>query len=791
MAIATSSADQKRLSAEKGSKMPRLTSGMNRIPMIEMNDQNKDDPRSKEVQPKPDEKKDADDGKLLGDAKKRFKTALTIEAGNRTEGLEDLKFINGQQWNESDAAARAADGRPCLTENRLPTFANQITNDQRQNRPAINISPMGNKASQKDAKLLRGMIRAIERDSSADVAYDTGFQSAVHNGWGYWRVMTEYESETSFNKVIVVRSVPNPFNVYLDPSRTPFGVDAKWGFVSEMMPIEEFEREYPDAQRTPWAEAGTGDNDKDWISDKEIRVAEYYYTVYEERNLVMLDNGHQGWEDDLAEDILKDIDAGKIEVLSERVVQVPKIKWCKMTALEVLERADCDGQYVPIIECDGTVLNINGKTTKKGIIRDAKSPQRMLNYYKTLETENVALQPKAPWIMEEGQVEGHEQKWQQANRKSFSYLLYKGTNINGTPAPPPQRQPFQGPPQAILAATEGAVEALKAVTGIRFDATMSERMKDESGRAIRELNNNANLGAYHYIDNFGRALKNTGTVMVDLIPLTYDTRRIVSIVDENGAEDRVMIDPNMPRAHAEYAANTPDKANGKIKVFNPKIGRYQATVTIGPSYATKRSEASDSQMKFMTVVPAAAPMIMDLVAKNSDWDGAEQIAARLAKGVPANLLTPDREDMSPQTQAMLQNMQQELQQKNLQLQQMTKDAADRQKDRDVMTHQTDLTYKAKAEKVQADTQLSLKEMFAENQRFQQQLQADNKEMMMHLALEMEKIQQKKEAVVQGTLGRQIAELAKAMNALQKQTAVPQDQQEDLTGGDHRANPPTE
>src|SRR5665811_186834 len=95
--------------------------------------------------------------------------------------------------------------------------------------------------------------------------------------------------------------------------------------------------------------------------------------------------------------------------------------------------------------CYGTVININGKLSKKGIIRDAKGPQRMNNYYKTLEAELVGLQPKAPWIMEEGQIEGHEEKWKAANRKSYSYLLYKGINLGGKPAPPPQRQAFQGP----------------------------------------------------------------------------------------------------------------------------------------------------------------------------------------------------------------------------------------------------------------------------------------------------------------------------------------------------------
>ena len=739
MTLASNSADIDKQLAKPGVKMPKISSGMNKTPPLDLATQKQDD-RSKSDTSK---KKKKDDAKLIGVAKKHFTHARTVETTNRKEGVEDLKFLNGEHWSAADAAARAADGRPCITENRIPTFANQIKNDQRQNRPAIAISPMGDKASKKDAKMLRGMIRAIERDSSADVAYDTGFASAVDNGWGYWRIMTEYESDNSFNKVIVVKPLSNPFNVYLDPGRTPFMLDAKWGFITEMLPREEFEREYPESQMTPWGETGIGEPDKEWITQDEIRVAEYYYFEHKERQLIWLENDFQGWEDDLDQSIKDKIAAGTIEVIQDRWVSVKQLKWCKMTAIEILDESDCDGQYIPIIECNGTLININGKLSKKGIIRDAKGPQRMLNYYSTLEAENVALQPKAPWIMEEGQIEGHEDKWKSANRKSFSYLLYKGTNIGGKPAPPPQRQSFQGPPAAILAAKQGNTEAMKAVTGIRFDATMSERMHDESGKAIRELNNNANLGAYHYIDNYGRALKNTGIVFVDLIPPTYDSRRIVSILDETGAEDRVWINPSMAKAHAEVLGNTPESDQpSKIKMFNPKIGRYQVTVTIGPNYATKRIEATESQIDFAKAFPQIAGSIADLIAKNADWDGAEEISARLAKALPPNLLAPSHEDMNPQVEAMIQGLQQHIQQMSQQMQAMGKELQDRQADRNVAMEGIVKTFEAKVIAVA------------------QKMEADNN---------------KKEMHIQSTIGRQLGEISKSIaqfEAAQKPTGQP-------------------
>src|ERR1035437_1811934 len=208
MALATTSSDQTKLLNEKGVKLPRTTSGMNKLAPMDLMTQ-KTDERSKAVEPKESasekKKRESKHTDIVAKAKNRFSGAISVESTNRKSALDDLKFLNGEQWSAADAQNRASEGRPCLTENRIPTFVNQITNDQRQNRPAICISPMGDKSSKKDAKILRGMIRAIERDSNADVAYDTGFASAVHNGWGYWRIVTEYESEKSFHKVISIK----------------------------------------------------------------------------------------------------------------------------------------------------------------------------------------------------------------------------------------------------------------------------------------------------------------------------------------------------------------------------------------------------------------------------------------------------------------------------------------------------------------------------------------------------------------------------------------------------------
>src|ERR1700722_4521532 len=124
--------------------------------------------------------------------------------------------------------------------------------------------------------MYRGLIRFNERDCAADIAYDTAFDDAVTMGWGYFRILTEWEAPNSFNLVAVIRRIRNPFTVYLDPAhQDPTGADAKWGFVTEMVPREEFSEKWPDAAPMPYTEGGIGEKMKSWITKDEVRIAEY------------------------------------------------------------------------------------------------------------------------------------------------------------------------------------------------------------------------------------------------------------------------------------------------------------------------------------------------------------------------------------------------------------------------------------------------------------------------------------------------------------------------------------
>jgi hypothetical protein len=573
----------------------------------------------------------SDDKSLLETARKRFSLAEEAESEIRKLEIEDLRFRAGEQWPADVQGARNIDKRPCLTINRLPQFIHQITNDQRQNRPSIKVSPVDDGADVDTAKILQGLIRHIEYNSNADVAYDRAFEGAVTKGRGYFRVITDYCDPTSFEQDIFIKSIRNSMSVYVDPSyQEPDGSDMNWGFIFEDVPEDDYKAEYGEEDlESLEAWRASGDEAADWANGKTIRVAEYFYKEYENTTLCLLSDKTVVLKSDLEGVMLPD----GVAVVAERQSLIPKIKWCKINAVRVLEKTDWPGQWIPIIPVHGDEIELEGKRIFEGVIRHAKDPQRMYNYWASAETEAIALAPKAPFIGAEGQFKGYEKEWATANQRSFAFLQYVPKTIGGVAVPPPQRNHATVDTGAITNARALSSEDLKATTGI-YDAALGNRSNENSGIAIQRRNIQAQTSNFHFVDNLSRAIRHTGRILVELIPHVYDTARAVRVIGEDGEQQIVQI-------------NQIFQENGKPKSYNLGAGKYDVTVETGPSFATKRQEAVESMLQLTKAYPQVAGVAGDLMVKNMDWPGAKEIAERLKKTLPPGIAEPDEKDQQP------------------------------------------------------------------------------------------------------------------------------------------------
>jgi len=586
-----------------------------------------------------------------------LKLANDADTMNRQEALEDLKFGGGDQWPVELQNSRNLESRPVITVNKVDNYCRQVCNQQRQQRPRIKVHAMNTHEDMVDAQVVQGIIRHIEVNSNADHAYDNAFEYAVRMGWGFMRVRTDYVSEDSFDQEIFIEPVDNPFTVYFDPnSVAPDGSDADRCLITTMMPKKEFSKLYPKASvdgGTSFTQRGTGDSQSEWITKEDIRLAEYYYTVREKATLYQLSDGSSTFSDD--KDFFGRLAAAGITVIDQRDSYKKTIKYCKLTANDVVEQGSWAGRYIPIVPVYGRHIVIGDKRKKFGMIRYAKDPQRMYNFWQTSITEGVALAPKAKWLLAEGQDEGHENDWAQANIKSFPVLRYKQTDIEGRPAPVPQRLQPEPPQAGVMAAAAGVDNDIKSIMGVFDPAQLGQG--NISGKALNGQQQQVDLTNYDYYDNLTRSIAHVGKICLDLIPKIYDTERVMRIIGDDGKPDLLTINQR--------------EATGRV-LNDMSVGQYDIVMDTGPGYDSKRQEAVANIGPILAADPALMEKIGDLYFRNQDFPGADTIADRLATLNPLAQID-EHSDIPPQVQMQLAQAKKQVQDMQQQMEAMQLD----------------------------------------------------------------------------------------------------------------------
>ena len=441
-----------------------------------------------------------------------------------------------------------------------------------------------------------------------------------------------------------------------------------------------------------------------------VRVAERWLREEVPTTLLKLSDGMVMFKDKY-EELKPVLDAMNITVVGERPSRTMKVTQRIITGAEVLETNDWAGKYIPIVPVYGDELNIEGKRHFISLIRDAKDAQQMFNYWRTASTELVALAPKTPYIGPRGAFATDADKWATANVVSHPYIEYDG-------GVPPQRQPFAGPPAGALQEALNASDDMKSIMGI-YDAALGARSNETSGRAILARQRESDVSTFNFVDNLSRAIRHAGRILVDLIPKVYSGERVIRVIGEDESNEMVPINQPLPPEYIQkMQQKAQDQAREVVQIYDLANGKYDVTVQAGPSYTTKRQESAEQMMNFLQAFPQAAPMVGDLIAKNLDWPGADDIAKRLKSMLPPHLQEGDNpqvmmlqqqmQQMDGQAKQAVQTLQQQIEQLNQQLV-----AAKTDKEADMLQFQLD----AKTAELKV-RELEIKEFEAQTKRIE-------------------------------------------------------------------------
>jgi Phage P22-like portal protein len=584
---------------------------------------------------------------IVAEAQERLEAAWVQDRENREDGFMDLKFLAGDQWPNEIRLMREAQNRPCLTINRLPQFVSQVANSVRVNPPAIKAIPAGGEATAELAEIYTGLMRQIQYRSNATNVFANAVYYAVACGIGHFRIVTQYADEDGFDQEILIKRIQHPLSVFWAPGAVePDRSDAEYCLVSEMIGRKEFQKRFPGAGMIDFVapEDLNAESGLFWANRDAVRVCEYWVKRPHERTIARLAGGATIDITDIdvtsTPTVIAGLDPaiqegaatmnGRVkpghdrlasQIVAERKVRSHRIEHYLLSGEEVLEGPNqWAGRYIPIFPVIGAETSLETKVIRSGLIRFSRDSQQLYNFWRSAAAESIALAPRAPFLATPAMIAKFKGQWDTQNTITRPYLLYEPDP--DVPGGRPMREPPPDIPAALVNESGMASDEMKATTGI-YDAALGARSNEISGIAIRARTGQGDISALHYQDNLMATLNHLGRVLIDLIPKIYDSERTIRVMRED-------------ETHLPVRINVPVMGvNGRPVLINDlNRGTYDVRVKIGPSYATRRAEAADAMLQFIQAVPQAAAVAGDLVARNMDWPGADEIADRLKRMLP-------------------------------------------------------------------------------------------------------------------------------------------------------------
>ena len=552
---------------------------------------------------------------LLARARRQFEAAAEDEKELRKKFISDLKFASpdgDEQWDPQLKQQREFAGRPAMSFPRCHIFVQQVANEARQKKPQIKFAPRLD-ADKDTAEIYEGLARYIQYTSDAQVSYETAVEYSAGGSFGYYRFLTGYCEDESDDLELKIVPVLDPLTIYGILIPACFHRKPMYAFVIEDIPKDEYKRRYPDSEvaSITWADAER--KYEGWVGSETVRIAEYWYV--EEKRV-----------------------KGKRR-------PVRKVTFCKTNGFEILPGEDGEssetewpGSTIPIIPVLGKQMIQEGKPKLFSVVSPQKAAQQLINYSKSRIAETLSTSPISPFMVAEGQIEGYEGEWKTLNTQLRPYLTYKLADSQGRPVPPPQRQTFEPPIQALSAFVMQEVDDMKATTGI-FDASLGNQSNETSGQAILRRQQQANMATMHFMDNLERSFRQAGDVIAELIPIIYDAEREIQILGEDQAPKIVLIN----KEHQDNA--------GRTRHYQMTKGKFEPIVTMGRAYGSKRSESFDTIAQVVQTSPNMFPMVADIMFRNSDMAGADELAERFHKMLPPNLQNDHDNPLPPQAQA--------------------------------------------------------------------------------------------------------------------------------------------
>lgn len=585
---------------------------------------------------------------VVEEAITRFGHITSREEESRILGIEDLIFVDqeGGTYNDthgfmSGDVRKGGDSRdqppaPKYQIDRISPVIEEATADQREAQINIQVSAAGQMESDV-SDTMSGLIRNIERVSDAQDAYDGSYDECQRSGYGGWQVVTEY-ADDSFEQNIFIEPILNATqSLFFGPAKKADKSDALYAFVIWDMDQEEFKATYPDAIPIDFKSPtiGSGSN-RSWFNSRDnlIRVAAYWRKRPVKKEIFQLSNGKIIDDEDLKaalkDPVLGDdgqiIPAVTIALGADgeqirRKVDTYQVERFILNGVEVLKGPQkWAGKFIPLIPEYGIRSVVNGREIIRGRVRKGKDAQRIYNYGVSQAVTSVSKTGLDITWMTAAQIGGNIEK---LNAMSVDQdPIYQYTNDPDVPGPP-KKSEAPHVPQAMMAIIAQAREDIAVSVGASIGMQDGTAQDPRSGEAIKAGAIRREKGNSIPFNNHIRSVKYTGVILADLIPRIWTKELQLKIIKPDGEEDFVTVNQT----------SIDLRTGEKVIVNDLSQGQFDIVVDVGPAYASQRQQGFEMLTELATKNPAFAALTADLIAKNADMPGSDELFKRLRKSL--------------------------------------------------------------------------------------------------------------------------------------------------------------
>ena len=591
---------------------------------------------------------------------------------NITRGKDDMNFVLRDQWTAVERSEFTRLFKPAMTFNKLYDNTKKIIGEQRKNRPDLIVRSLTGKATQEQIDLRADLVRTISYQSQNDLVYQTAFKSALMMGFGAFQVMMDYESPTSFNRVIRFGIITDPTMCCWDPTATkPHKGDGNYCARRFVYTRDEFFATYPYVTNPVSFVDPYMLLDFQWQTRDTIVVCDEYVKEWFPLKIYLLSNGEsvteaewkvreKQFEDN--REFVKDSIVGEIvareipRIMGERMTQDYRIMQYRMIRDRIIDFSEWPSRQLPIPFVDGDSYYVEGRQYTKSFIHEARDAQKLLNYSRSELAAELKNRRREQWLGTPDNIIGYEQDWRNPETQ-MGMLKAKPDPRTGQM---PQKMPAWEVSQGLFTSAQVTSQDITEILG--FSEQESLIGKDVSGKARRERKLEGSMSAYVFFDNLNQAIEQAGRIVNDLLPYVVgENERHMVISRKNGKSESIILNQKVEEG-----------------IIKNRIagGDYDVEINTGPSFAVQKDVALEFFQQTIAANPQVFNLIADLWAGNLDIQEMERVRERFRNLVPPDILAKEEgkpvppQPPSPEQQMMQMQMQQAQQQMQMTEQKM-------------------------------------------------------------------------------------------------------------------------